>query len=358
MKSLGYKVQQIETNTIKKIYLELTDRCNLDCSICYRKGWGISPKDMELRVLDKFIKDIEGIEGIETIVLGGIGEPTYHGDILDILEKLKGYNLHMTTNGTLLTEDLMKKMIETVHTITVSVDGMQEKFKEIRGIELNLIVESLKNLEKLKQQMNSPYPKVELQFVVSRDNISDIYKVVQLASDLNSSRLIISNLIPQGEDHKDNIVYEIYPTEENKNLLTKIRNYALGKGLNIHIPAMALKTERSCNFIEDMTTFITSTGEVTPCYRLSHDGDEYVFGRDKKVKKYSFGNIMDTPLLDIWNNERYHQFRYTLHNNLYPSCMDCDLVEGCELPRESEDCFGNTISCSDCLWGRKFVVCP
>ena len=359
MKELGYSIQYLESKTIKKIYLELTDSCNLDCSICYRKSWDIVPRDMEWHIFEKFLKDVKGMEGLETIVLGGIGEPTYHENIMDIMENLREYKIHITTNGTLLTESLMKKMIETVHTITVSVDGGVDKFKAIRGVDLKTSTNSLKRLQQLKQEAGSPYPKVELQFVASRENMDDIYKVIDLASWLKCSGLIMSNLIPQSEGNKDKIVYSLYPTEENKNLLNEVRNYALRKGLNIHLPAMAIKTERFCSFVEDVTAFITRDGEVVPCYRLSHDSDEYVFGREKKVKKHSFGNLQENSLLDIWNGEAYRQFRYNIHNNQYPSCMDCDLVEGCELPKETvEDCFGNTPSCSDCLWGRKVVVCP
>lgn len=68
---------------------------------------------------------------------------------------------------------------------------------------------------------------------------------------------------------------------------------------------------------------------------------------------------MENSLEDIWNSKAYSQFRKTIYYNLYPSCIDCDLVEGCDMVKSTEvDCYGISPSCADCLWARKFVICP
>ncbi len=359
MESLGYRIEPTESKEIKKIYLELTNRCNLNCSICYRKNWDFMPFDMNDQLLDKILDELESVEELNTIVIGGIGEPTVHPRFEEVLERLKHHRVHVTTNGTRLTENRTKKMIETVHTITVSVDGMEHTFQEIRGEELSFVTDNLKRLQSIKKEMNSEFPKIEIQFVASKDNIDDLFPVVDLAKSLKCSRIIISNLIPQTEEAKDSILYELYPTEEVKKRSNRIRNYIWQQNMNFHFPAMTLKTERSCDFVENVATFITASGDVVPCYRLSQNSEEYVFGRKKQVKKHRFGNVEKETLLDIWNSDAYRKFRYAIYNNHYPSCPDCDLVNGCELPRDgNEDCYGNMTSCSDCLWSRNFVICP
>lgn len=48
-----------------------------------------------------------------------------------------------------------------------------------------------------------------------------------------------------------------------------------------------------------------------------------------------------------------------VYNNRYPSCLDCDLVDGCDFVRTSEyDCYAIKPSCADCLWSRRFAICP
>lgn len=360
MKELGFRILPEQSSTIRKVYIELTDRCNLNCTICYRKSWDIKPMDMDMELFRKIAAELKSLKKLDKIVLGGIGEPTYHRNIIEILDELAGTDLHITTNGTIMSEELMRKMIETVHTITVSVDGESEVFKTIRGVELTSIIDNLTRLEALKKEADSEFPKVELQFVMSKDNIGEIYKVMDLTKQLKAQRLVVSNLIPQSVENKDKILYQLYPTEENEKLMSDIGHYSRrNECMNVQLPAMAIKTERHCTFIEDVTTYITAAGDIVPCYRLSHDSDEYVFGRKKKVRKHTFGNVREASILEIWNTANYQKFRSTLYNNQYPSCMDCDFVSGCDWPEDTlGDCYGNTPSCSDCLWSRKIVVCP
>jgi MoaA/NifB/PqqE/SkfB family radical SAM enzyme len=98
--------------------------------------------------------------------------------------------------------------------------------------------------------------------------------------------------------------------------------------------------------------------ECEICYRLSHPGSEVVFGRAKSLRQYSFGDLAGKSLAEIWNDPRYVQFRNKIYNNHYPSCPDCDLVEGCSLIHDVDfDCHGEEPNCADCLWARKFVFC-
>ncbi|WP_051569186.1 tungsten cofactor oxidoreductase radical SAM maturase [Alkaliphilus transvaalensis] len=359
MKEYGYEVSYIKNKTIKKIYLELTDRCNLNCTICYRRSWDKAFQDMEDETLNKVLENIKNLEGLEEIVLGGIGEPTYYHNIEGVLEELKNYNLHVTTNGTLLKDSLINKLVETTSNITISVDGVEEYYQNIRGVPLNGVIEGIKKIQSLKKAKGKTQPNIYLQFVSSKENIESLFQVIDLGKELDCKGVVISSLIPQTIENKDKILYSINENKEMKELWHKVRNYGLRKGVSIYLPETHLKTERRCNFIDHITTYITAAGDIIPCYRLSHDYEEYVFGRKKQVKKYSFGNIKEDTLLDIWNCRAYQQFRYMVHNNLYPSCMDCDLVEGCEFPKTTEDdCYGCQPSCADCLWGRKLVVCP
>ncbi|RKD28861.1 tungsten cofactor oxidoreductase radical SAM maturase [Thermohalobacter berrensis] len=344
---------------MKKIYLELTDRCNLNCTICYRRNWKDGFSDMSKDTFNKFLKDIKDINGLEEIVLGGIGEPTIYEEILEVLTRLKEYNLNITTNGTLLTNSLVEKIVDTVKKVTISVDGVGKQFEDIRGTNLRIILEGIKRIQELKNRRGSSYPNIQLQFVSSSENVSNIFKVMDLAKEIGCFNIIVSHLLPQTEENKDTILYTIDRNDKLKNLWNKIRNYSFRKGIKIYLPNVELKTERNCDFIRDVTTYITAKGEVVPCYRFSHDSKEYVFGREKNVKKHSFGNIMDKSILDIWNSKEYREFRYYVYTNQFPSCPDCDLVEGCEYQKDTlEDCYGLSPSCGDCMWARRFVKCP
>lgn len=139
----------------------------------------------------------------------------------------------------------------------------------------------------------------------------------------------------------------------------KVVSYAFRKGIKLTLPNCELKTERRCGFIDDGATFVAASGEIVPCYRLSHTYQEYVFGRRKTVFRHSFGNLHEKGLREIWESKEYKSFRESVDNNKYPSCTDCDLVEWCDLAKDTTtDCYTASPSCADCLWTRRFVICP
>ena len=363
LQELGYEVKLTSRETINKVYLELTDRCNLNCAICYRKSWDDESfnLDMDDAMLETVFESLQQVKGIKKIVLGGIGEPLYHPRFNYVVEQLAEYPLHITTNGTMLSDEHIETIVGTVQEMTVSVDGVGKAFESIRGIGLNVVVEGLRRLQKRKKELDTAWPKISLQFVASKENIDEIYDVLDLAHELGCGKLILSNLIPQTEENKDQYLYDFASLEQNKTqkLFHKIRMYSHRKAVTVQFPQSVLKSERECAFITDVTTYVTAGGDVSPCYRFSHPYEEYVFGRKKQVSKHSFGNLKEQSLLEIWNDVEYKRFRYQIHCNFYPSCMDCDLVEGCEYATETkEDCYGVQPTCADCLWARKFVMCP
>lgn len=360
---LGYRVQLTPQEEIHKIYLELTDRCNLNCAICYRKSWDDERfnLDMDDDIFERIIENISHVKGIKKIVLGGIGEPLYHPRFNQIVDRLKQFPLHITTNGTLLTEENIETITGAVQEMTVSVDGVGKAFEAIRGIELDVVVDGVRRLQNRKKELDTAWPRVSLQFVASKKNIDQIYDVIDLAHELGCGKLILSHLIPQTEENRDQYLYGFSGASQNEiqKLFHKIRMYSHRRAVTVQFPQAVLKTERQCAFIEDVTTYITAGGDVVPCYRFSHPYEEYVFGRKKQVTKHSFGSLKEQNLLEIWNSTAYQRFRYQIHCNFYPSCMDCDLVEGCEYATETkDDCYGVQPTCADCLWARRFVMCP
>lgn len=344
---------------IKKLYLELTDRCNLNCKMCYRKSWEQNFCDLKEDVLRKLTDELRIHPDLKEIVIGGIGEPTFSKQFKNALELLKDYNITVTTNGTLIDEELSEYFIKYVDVVTISIDGLFDKYKEIRGINLDLIVKNIRLLNKMKNKFSSKTPLIDIQFVLSSENANEIFKVIDLASELKADKFIISNIIPQSLDNKDTILYNRYENMNLKKLFNEVMLYSLHKGIKVSLPNYELKTVRRCNFINDSAVFICSSGDVCPCYRFSHDYTEYVFGREKHVEKFVFGNIENCTLMSIWNSMKYKDFRERIICSLYPSCIDCDFVDGCDYVNNTEsDCYALSPACGDCLWSREFVQCP
>lgn len=92
---------------MKRIYLEITNACNLNCKFCTQeKGNDF----IKIEIFKKYIKQIKEISNY--IYLHVLGEPLLHKDIEEILKILDESNMHLqlVTNGILLKnhKDILK----------------------------------------------------------------------------------------------------------------------------------------------------------------------------------------------------------------------------------------------------------
>lgn len=345
--------------SLKKVYLELTSKCNLNCAICYRQSWNTKPQDMDRELLHKIISELRTISSVKQVVLGGIGEPTAAPAFCEAVEELKEFTLTLTTNAVDLKEDILDVVVRHVNSMVISIDGIAERYAKIRGTGLDKVTDTVKRLNALKKQFSQATPVLAVEFVVSRENLEDIYPLLDLVSKLKAETLIVSNLLPLVQDNTEKILYTRNENKEMRQYFAKVVNYSFVKGIKLLLPQWELKTERRCSFVENEAACISSSGIVAPCYRLLHTYREYVFTREKTVHEHSFGDVRHVQLADIWHSREYQSFRERVDQNKYPSCLDCDYVEGCDLVNNTlGDCYAGTPSCGDCLWARRIILCP
>ena len=83
----------------KRIYIEITNNCNLNCSFCSKVLK--KRKNMSLEEFDLILSKIK--DYTDYIYLHVKGEPLLHKDIIEFINKANEYNLkvNLTTNGTL-----------------------------------------------------------------------------------------------------------------------------------------------------------------------------------------------------------------------------------------------------------------
>ena len=88
----------------KKIYIEITNICNLKCEFCPETKR--TKQYMEVEEFEKIIKKI--YKYTKLVCLHVKGEPLLHRKLEQILEILEKYNLkvNITTNGTLIKNNI------------------------------------------------------------------------------------------------------------------------------------------------------------------------------------------------------------------------------------------------------------
>jgi len=132
-----------------RVYLELTNRCNLNCKFCFNRNknryFELNSKDW-----DFIISNIP--EGSEVTLFGG--EPFLYEDIESVLNSLtsKKFNIRCFTNGVLTDKivNVVKKITSPI-TIFISIDGIKS-CNIIRGESvLNSVISTI---TKIKQNTN------------------------------------------------------------------------------------------------------------------------------------------------------------------------------------------------------------
>jgi tungsten cofactor oxidoreducase radical SAM maturase len=345
-----------ETDNIQKAYVELSSECNFDCEMCFRQSFSSDVGSMSAELLDRVQTEIETLPELKEVVLGGLGEPLLHPKIKKFIPFLKQRDIWVTitTNGALL-EPFIDFFIEQgVNRIVLSFET-----GDIGHSNEKEILNTIKKIRERKESLQQDNPSIFIFMVVTSENIHDLSRVAGLLRGSGVREVILSNLLPATAEHGKLVLYPLPETDEVKAFKSELDLNILLDRIRCSLPHFELYTERACDFIEKHALVIRWDGEVAPCYRFLHSRNEIVLDKTKVVKTCSFGNIQEKSLLEIWNGRKFAWFRFTVHNSLYPSCIDCSFRDGCNFIESTEtDCWGNENSCADCLWARGIVKCP
>ncbi|WP_297504485.1 tungsten cofactor oxidoreductase radical SAM maturase, partial [Thermococcus sp.] len=311
---------------LKYLYIEITNRCNLRCEMCFKQYWEDPEGDMDWELFLKILDDAEELPDLEMIYFGGIGEPTVHPRFMDMVREVKrrGFALGISTNGFLLTDKRIRELVELgVDLMYFSVDSVPTQPVDIGHIKPDYTGSRIRKIQEVKKELGKDVPHIGVEVVVTKENYNELVDVAHYVGSLGADTLLISNLLPITKEHAEMIVYD--GSIDMTPIVNKLQS--IYHGYLHRIAEFSLRTERHCEFIEKKVAVIRWDGEVAPCYRFLHTYPEIVFGREKKVYAYSFGNVREKSLAEIWTSRDYSWFRFTVQNALYPSCTDCPLNE-------------------------------
>ncbi len=257
----------------KKIYIEITNKCNLNCTFCSEVK-----RKKEKITLENFEEIIKKINNYtDYIYLHVKGEPLLHPEIDKILDIAEKYNLkvNLTTNGTLFPNVVDKiKDKKALHKINFSLHSennyknyLENIFENVKKLSTDTVV-----IYRLWTLNNNELDKKSQEIVEKIKNFYNLdektYKNLKTKNNIK-----ISSTIYVDKDNEftwpDNIENELSP---------------LGY-------CHALKTHIA----------ILVDGTVVPCCLDSN-------------ASIPLGNIYDNTLEEIINNERYKNLQKSFQN--------------------------------------------
>jgi MoaA/NifB/PqqE/SkfB family radical SAM enzyme len=372
--------------SLRRVYVEITNRCNLNCSTCMRNVWDVEYGCMPAQTFERILSGIKTRSPKPDIFIGGYGEPLSHPDCLEMIEKAKSLGLHVSliTNGILLTEEVSRKLIELqLDRLWVSLDGASpECYADVRlGDALPVILENLNRLRTLQYQLFgfSPWgmlPRLGIAFVAMRRNIHDLPKVIQLGARLGAVEYSVSNVLAHNQSLNDEILYLRSLDEVNGRYVSQWKPLIHMPTMDINITTAQVMMEllnsanrlelmgsvlgrnsEQCPFVERGSLSIRWDGKVSPCLPLLYTHTHYLGERERTSREYFVGDIQAKELCEIWNDPAYLALRTRLQDFDFSPCTLCN---SCEMADQNlEDCFGNDQpACDGCLWAQGLIRCP
>lgn len=199
----------------KWIAWEVTRRCNLKCVHC-RSSSNMESHDGEFTLAEsrRLIDDISSYAK-PVLVLSG-GEPLLREDLFDIASygTSKGLRMCIATNGTLVTDEICKKMKESgIRIVSLSLDGstkeIHDNFRDMEGA----FEGTLRGAEILKRN--------GIEFIINssftKRNQSDIPNVYKLAKKMGATAWYMFMIVPTGRGEE--IMSELISKEDYEEIL-------------------------------------------------------------------------------------------------------------------------------------------
>ena len=135
--------RQALEDVLRKIYVEPTTRCNLNCLTCVRNVWQEPPGTMEWPVFETLIRGLKDFPEAQTMAFSGTGEPLLHPRIADMVRMAheRGLRTEVTSNGLLLTRELVVALLDAGHLFVAEPVGhlLLGQFIDNLGVQLLII---------------------------------------------------------------------------------------------------------------------------------------------------------------------------------------------------------------------------
>lgn len=263
----------------KRIYIEITNICNLNCSFC--KGTSRPKQHMPVESFKKVLDKIQGYG--EYIYLHVLGEPLMHPNLDAILDLAYQYKLkvNITTNG-----HLLEKKIALINNA-----------KSIR--QLNISIHSY-------------------------DNVDEVSKLLDTVDSINNDCYISLRLWDMGDESKNEKIVDLINNHYQIKIDQSINKSKINDRLFLSfepkfkwpdIKDNECHTKGTCRGLRDQIGILVD-GTVVPCC-LDTDGI------------IKLGNIFEDDMYDIVNSNKFKEIKEGfLNRKLVESlCRRCQYIQ-------------------------------
>ncbi|MCR5272754.1 MAG: radical SAM protein [Lachnospiraceae bacterium] len=322
-----YKESLRKDPKLKSLFIEATLRCNEHCVHCGSNCGDLVLKD---EVEDKQI--IEALEILkEDLILESEplpfisvtgGEPLLRKGLCDMMRQIHdmGYKWGMTTNGTLITEEVAKGLKNAgMYSVSISLDGYGKTHDEFRQKE-GAYEEALKGFDNL---IKAEIPVCMITTVVHKKNIGELDSIYEelVLHKVKNWRII--NVEPIGRACKNKEI--MLDSKDYKYVIDYIASRSDDANMDVIYSCnhyLGLPNERK---VRPWYFFCRAGIQVAS---IQYNGDICACLDIERRPEFNYGNIKKDRIYDVWKNG-FRVFREHKEEKS-EMCKKCPEKENCQ----------------------------
>ena len=324
------------------LQIEPVGQCNLRCQMCpiqFRRD-GPPYGEPAFMKFETYTRLIDECATLEHLHLQGLGEPMMHPRFFEMVDYAVAKGARVTTNSnlTLLNQRRAEACVSSgLDELHVSIDGATaDTYERIRvRAHFDRVLHNIDLLRAAKLSAQSLTPHLQIVMVIMRQNLYELPGLVQLAAERGAETVFVQHLChdfaesslpahyrPMREFVEQQTLAGESP-DRIERYFAEARDAAERSGITLRLPRTQPRPELP-----------TSVGRArcdwpwTGAY-ISYDGIAMPCCMVATPDRANFGSITDRTFADVWNSERYDEFRRRLASDSPPEiCRTCAVYTG------------------------------
>ena len=274
-----------DENILYSVLLELTYRCNLDCTFCYNDR-DLPGTPLSLEQYDVLLGDLCDMETMNVTLSGG--EPLAHPDFFAIGARARdlGFVVRIKSNGHALRGSLLRRIKAEIapFSIDISLHGADAETHDRQTQIPGSFAALMRNLRELRELGM----RFKLNVPLTRWNEHQIEAVFAIADDLGVSLLVDPAITPR--DNGDRSPLGLTPSPEalvQLQVIAQQRRDARTPELDAEPPEVITPPKKYCGS-GSVTVTVDPLGNVYPCVQL----------------RRAAGSLHRQPIREIWQQSQ------------------------------------------------------
>lgn len=316
--------------------------CNLRCIMCAQAD-GLPVEVMKTEHAVELLDEI--LPGMTVWTPSALSEPML-ANIRMVVDKCREHEvyLNMYSNCTLLNGKKFADMADRIHKLWISFDSSRKDVLEMlrAGADFDEVVANIREVLEVSKAQQVP---VGFVAVLVKDNLEHLDELVDFLADLGAvdahCDLRIQPMLDNAVRCRDQNVFSAFSEQQIIAAIDRACDRARARGLIFHVdmddpyrrnvvPQAPMVREISPEILSVMLDEVRERfphfcSMATNYVKIEPNGEVYPCCRGPR--ELLMGNVNEQSMTEIWNGEKYREFRRRMNARDYPEvCSTCDVL--------------------------------